>query len=415
MPVITRIRTVLAFAGLLAFGAYCATVSSDFAIYYRAAGEALQGGANLYPAASDGPPPVTYFRAAPIAAWLFVPLAWLPFKVAALLFFALKIGGLVAVVFIASGTTGVPPTLRGRLVLGALAASGAYMVEELRYGNAHLLVLPALVVALQLAHAGRVWAPAFLFAAAIALKLSPVLVVVYLALIGRIRVAAAAAAATLVLLIAPALWHGVDQTVTHLEAFTSSAARIAEQPRNHSLRGVIFRYLTTETRDGRSYPRVNVMQLSRPTATALWMAALVLLGAVLVPTIRRRTDPVPGRSLKDSLVFVAMLLMSTHTQRIHYSALFYPACVLMGIVLTSGRDPQRRVAGWALGLAALVGTILPLALPGRRLAVAYEMASPYCVAALMMFAALVWLVWRQPALQERTDTGHDYLYKTDLM
>jgi hypothetical protein len=389
-------RVYLAVAVTLAviFGAYAATVASDFDVYYRAGAQVLQGDARLYPEEVGGnTTQVHYFRAAPAVAWLFAPLALLPFEVAAFLFYALKVAGLVAIVFIVARMTNVTPPLRWRVAAGAFAATAGYIVEEMRYGNAHLLVLLAIVLALYLAHRGRVWLPGALLGLAIAVKLTPLLVVFYLAISQQLRVSLAAIAVFLGLLLLPAGIYGHDTNVTLVRTFVSSVVQIGDQPRNHSLRGVTLRYLT-DARDGRSYPKVSLAVLPKQQALVIWGIALAALGVILVATLRRPNRSELDIPLKDSLVIVAMLLFATHTQRIHLSWLFFPCLVLMTIVVNQRFARYRSAIVWVLGFAAIAGTVLPLVLPGRRVSVAYEVGSPYFVVMLALFFLIVWLVWR---------------------
>lgn len=398
VPLARRMRRVYPAIGLtlaVIFGAYAATIATDFDVYYRAGAQVLQGDVRLYPDDVGGSAaPVHYLRAAPAIAWLFAPLALLPFEVAAFLFYGLKVAGLVAIVIIVSRMTGVEPASRWRVAGGAFAATAGYIVEEMRYGNAHLLVLVAIVMALYLAHRGRVLVPGALLALAIAIKVSPLLVVIYLAISGKLRVALAAIASFLLLLLLPSGIYGHETNLSLVRTFGSSVVRIADQPRNHSLRGVTFRYLT-DTRDGRSYPKVNVALLPRRQALAIWAVALVALGAVLLTTLRRPNRTPFDVPLKDSLVVVAMLLFATHTQRIHLSWLFFPCLVLMAIAVNGRFARDRSAIAWVLGGAAIAGTILPVVIPGRRLSVTYEMGSPYFIVTLALFFLIVWLIWRE--------------------
>ncbi|HSC28271.1 MAG TPA: glycosyltransferase family 87 protein [Vicinamibacterales bacterium] len=369
-------------------------MSGDFSVYYRAGSLALQGDPDLYPADVRGAGvPVHYFRAAPATAWLFAPFALLPFRAAAFLFFALKAAGIAGIVAIASHSIGAARIMRWRIGLWAFAAAGGYMLEEMRYGNAHLLVLFGIVLALHLVRAGQVAVPAILLAISIAIKLTPVLVVFYLAVAGRMKVAVATAAIFLALLLLPALVFGWKSNNALLRAYASSAVQVGEQPRNHSLRGVVFRYTTSTASDGAAYPRVNLLELSRAQATGIWIAAAAILGGALIAAVRQESGSTTAGPLKEALVVIAMLLLPTHTQRIHFSALFYPLCVLMAVVAVSAAGRQRSAIRWTVAVSALAGTVLPLVLPGRQLSLAYEMGSPYFFVTLWLFVVVSWLIW----------------------
>jgi hypothetical protein len=134
------------------------------------------------------------------------------------------------------------------------------------------------------------------------------------------------------------------------------------------------------------------MNLSRTAATVVWIVVIAILTIVLTLVVRQQAQSPHVLLLKDSLVITAMLLFSTHTQRIYFSSLFFPYCVLVAMLIRfPGAWYQRPVRPLLAG-AILVGSVLPVVLPGRRLSFAYEMLSPYAFLTLALFGMLATLV-----------------------
>ena len=140
---------------LVLLGREAATRSVDFPVYHRAARQVIAGHYEFYPVEAYGGTPGRSqgFRYLPAIAFLFVPFGWLPLEVAALAFFALK---LAAVWYI--GVTVSPPRGlsegRWQVFLIAFLIVGGYIVEELRFGNVHFLIVALMVFAYDRAEAG---------------------------------------------------------------------------------------------------------------------------------------------------------------------------------------------------------------------------------------------------------------------
>jgi hypothetical protein len=114
------------------------------------------------------------------------------------------------------------------------------------------------------------------------------------------------------------------------------------------------------------------------------MAALAILWVALTG----REHPT-RRVLELSLILTAMTLFAPQTQRIHFAALAVPSAILWALTRSEAELPFRRLAIAALWVNALVGTLLPVLLPSRRLSRAYIDLSPYTFAALLLFVALL--------------------------
>jgi hypothetical protein len=106
--------------------------------------------------------------------------------------------------------------------------------------------------------------------------------------------------------------------------------------------------------------------------------------------------------LELSLVLTAIVLASPHTQRQHLTALYVPAVVMLGLLMTGASQAHRRLLLLSLGTTAAASTVLPLVFGGRQLALAYEAWSPYFAATLVMFGVLVVLAAR---LKTAVDAG----------
>jgi hypothetical protein len=364
--------------------------SVDFPIYHRAGLQILHGDYELYPAAlyNGGAVPSHGFRYAPAIAFLFVPFALLPLETAALLFFLLKIAAFVYVGSLVAGYLGVPERARV-LMLASLACVGGYVVEEFRYGNFHFFSVMLMVVAFVTAERGKVAVPAAALAVAIAAKVMPVMLLGYLALRRRAAVCLATIAMLAFVALIPSAIVGYQTNNHLLEGFGRYAVQKIDEGDNYSLRGVLFRYLTPDHRQDRSHPDTSVASLSTSVVTSIWVIALAGGGMLLARALWRESAKPAVRALEFSLVLTAMLLASPHTQRRYFTALYVPILTLLallpGLSVVAG--------GWSarLGLVATgaASTVLPLLFGGRTLALAYEAASPYFFATLVLFAVLL--------------------------
>ena len=103
-----------------------------------------------------------------------------------------------------------------------------------------------------------------------------------------------------------------------------------------------------------------------------------------------------------------MLLASPHTQRRYFVALYVPVLALLALPRNSpSAQSESRIARVAIAAAAATGTVLPLLFGGRRLAFAYQAASPYFFGTLVLFIALVYITARLKAAAARMVTVAD--------
>jgi hypothetical protein len=371
--------------------------SIDFPVYHRAARQIMAGDYELYPPEAYGgqPVPSQGFRYAPAIAVLFVPFGWLPLELAALAFFLLKLAALWYVGTVVARHVGLSDRRR-QVFLVAFLAVGGYIVEELRFGNVHFLCIALLVFAYDRAEAGRVATPAAALAVAIATKLTPLALLPYFALRRRMALCVATIAMVCLLVVAPAAVIGQSANVRQLRAYANYAMEKLDESDNYALRGVLIRYLTPGHADI-SHVDASVADLSPTAITALWLSGVLGLGLVGLAALWREDDDGAVRLLEFSIVLTGIVLVSPHTQRRYFAALYVPAVALVALLVRTPPAPDRRSIGVGLLATALPATILPLVFGGRRLALLYEASSPYFFGTLVLYGALVVMTVRRKA------------------
>jgi alpha-1,2-mannosyltransferase len=214
---------------------------------YRAGGRFVLDGQPLYAHGVVLDLPFVY---PPVAAVLFVPLAFLPIPVLKVLWTALGLALLALVAHRAARALGVPAGSPTAAVVVLLAAVATWLdpVRTTLYLGQINVVLLALVLGDLLGRPGSRWRGVGLGLAA-AVKLTPLLFVAYLLLRRRYR-AAATAVGTFVgaglvgFLVAPA-----DSVAYWLRGTFAAADRISpvDGPANHSVNGLVTRLLGTGT------------------------------------------------------------------------------------------------------------------------------------------------------------------------
>lgn len=375
-----------------ALGWQAATRSVDFPIYHRIASQVWAGSYEIYPPEvySGGTMPPHGFRYLPAIAFLFVPFAWLPLPLAAGVFYAVKLAALAWTGRTLARHTGVEGWATP---LTALFIVAGYAAEELRYGNAHLLTVALIVFAYDRVRAGRVTAPAVALALAMAMKLTPVAVFGYFALRRHLAACAATLVAFGALVVLPAPVVGWEANNRLLSAFVRYAVEKVDETDNYSLRGALAHLAS-----GTPSPATSAASTDGDVAlvTWAWLALVVAIGIVTLVTLWRAPPDDCGALLDLSIVLVVMLIASPHSQRRHFVQLFVPAVALLGLIrVDAGRFG--RLAWTGLAVTAAAGTVLPLLLGGRRLALSYESTSPYFWSA----AVLLMVLWRAVTLRKR--------------
>ena len=196
---------------------------------------------------------------------------------------------------------------------------GGYVVEELRFGNAHFFTVALMVLAYDRAESGKVLTPAVALAIAIATKITPLALLAYFVVRRRIaavcgddrhRRAADRAAGGC---------HGLGRQhppaarLCHLRAGKSGRGRQLFAARRARP------YLTPMPADV-SHVEANIADLPMSVVNVLWLCGLAGLGAAALAAVwRADADPVT-RLLEFSIVVTGIVLASPHTQRRYFVA-----------------------------------------------------------------------------------------------
>lgn len=396
----TNVSRAVAGVVVGAAGYYCATHSIDVPIYRETGRQVLTGDYDIYSSVAHGG-----FRYAPVTALLFVPLALAPTWVGAAAIFALKVGALLATAAIALRMVAADRRRYAAVCVLAFVATAGYLAEDFRTGNIHFLSFFLVVAAMYLVERGRTVSPSVLLALATALKLTPLLVIAYYALRRRFALCLYTIGVSLLLLALPALFVGIEANNRLIDGFIDSAVQRLDESRNHSLRGVLFRYLNANQIDAGLFPAMNVVSLSRTTVTALWYAlgACAVGGLAAGVALSRRQRS--AAALEYALLMTMILLLSPHSLRMYFSILFFPLCILAAALVTGPPPARRTLILTVLGAVFAAGTLLPVLLPGREAALAYEALSPHFFVAAFVCASLAALRWKTGVWPDLPLTG----------
>jgi hypothetical protein len=327
----------------------------------------------------------------PLLAALLRPLAGLSTTAAATVWYLVGLLataiGTTASVAIATGPR-APPRDRAFAWVAGLLVALTFFDDDFRNSNANALVFALTSVGGLAFLRGRPLAGGVSFAAAVAVKLTPVLVLAWLLVRGAWRESLALLAGLLLwFVLVPSALLGPAQNATLLSDYATrfvlpwADATVRpdnlEGPPGFSVRPLLVRPLSAETWPTKwNEPRIRVASLSPGLVRALvWAATAAILAATVLAWRRRRgrperaVDPDLG-PLHLSLVATAALLVSPVTFRANLLALFLPAAVLAVVWRRSRGSPDRRRA-LVLGLllfAVLLNPWTDIGIVSRRIA-----------------------------------------------
>jgi hypothetical protein len=393
MPAVPRSQTsallvlVVLFLGL---AWYSSTRPIDFQIYHRVATQVLDGDFELYPRAADDRTrrgDTHEFLYAPVVAFLFVPVALLPLQAAAFLFACLKIPAYAYVVWVIARRLGVERRY-ALLAWTALLVVGGYVIEEFRNGNVHAFVILLMVTAFDQAERGRVLASASALGLAVVTKLTPLALLAYFAWRRRFALCAATLAVIAVLWAVPVPFVGLDTNLRLTEGFLRSAAAMVDESDNFSLRGALRRTLTVNPLQNPDYTPTNIADVPVTVVSVVWALMVVALAVAVLAALRRPPGDAPASLLDLSLVLTAILVVSPHTQRMHFSMLVVPVVGLAGILVSEASRHRAGFVRGALAVNAAAATLLPLVFGGRSASLAFQAFSPYTIATVVLLVAL---------------------------
>jgi hypothetical protein len=193
-------------------------------------------------------------------------------------------------------------------------------------------------------------------------------------------------------MLAPALFLGFKANTVLIQDWASSALEQKDAPMNHSLKGVLFKYLNENNIDDAKYGRINLVNLDRKTVQATWYILALSLLLALAFIISKPNAGIERRWLEYGLTTTAVLMLSPHSTRLYFSTLILPFSVLVILLLKHPENPYAKTMKYILGACFFVNTLAPLILPGRQASLAYETHSPYFFACLMLFIVLSQLI-----------------------
>lgn len=302
----------------------------DFRVYWLNARHYFSGTTGMYGPGSGTAWAGGVYRYPPLFLDLFRPLAALPFTLGALLWAEVKVICAMATVAALARRWHLSSPLwfwPGLLLLAP------YGVQELRFGNAQLLIVLLVIWAFLAAehHPRRAGA---ILGLAIALKVWPLFFLPCLLALRRWRFAVASAAAGIVWTLAPMLWRAprsqlrlLGQWLAQERGISAAAARaVGFWYPGQSLHDVLARYLAVVNYgllpDAR-YGQVAWLHLS-PAALqwVWWTIAATLTLALLVVLARRCAAPA---DVAVAFLFCALLVLQPHVHRIIYVSLAWPA------------------------------------------------------------------------------------------
>ena len=299
----------------------------------------------FYPAEAYAgtPGPSQGFRYLPAIAFLFVPFGWLPLEVSALAFFALKLAAVCGDVgATVTRHTGLSEGRRPVFLIALLIVAG-YLVEELRFGNVHFLVVTLMVFAYDRAEAGAGPAACLCARGRHRHQAHAVRPARGTLCFGDDAALCLVTASILVFLIlAPAaVLGGPLANAPELRAYARYAGEKINEGDNYALRGALVRHLTSGQSDV-SHVEASVANLPMAVINGIWLIGLVGLGLAALVAIWREDDDPIVRLLEFSVVLTGIVLASPHTQRRYFVTLFVPALTLAALVVRRPAPTDRR-------------------------------------------------------------------------
>jgi hypothetical protein len=393
----------------------------DFPVYYAAGQSLISGRTDLYsPDFALGR--VMDYRYPPFFLVALTPLWFLPYTLAAYIWYLLSVLEIIGCVLI---VVRVFPSFRESWILWVVVAFGViqYFVMALHYGNAHLLATFLLFASLYCVLQQKDLAAAALMALAITIKLTPVLLLPYFALKRRWTLLASVCVFLVAFNIAPSVYFGFRGNSELLRSWYGHVVASQEfhednGPINLSLKGQLRRYLSSVAYSQRvdgdvQYPAINLASLSREQVVEVWaVIAAGLFAGVLFLMWRGRGSSQAGVQHNDldraglfahelSLMLCLMLLVGPLTSKIYFIAMFWPLACLAGFTVDR-KGGEGKLAMRVLVVVALVNSVLPL-LPGRSVQrLLLVLGVDFYLNCLLMAALMVVLVWRQRVLRKRS-------------
>jgi len=354
----------------------------DFPIYHISGRSLMQGRLNIYAPEFSGGPGMTY-RYPPFFLIAFLPMSLLPYAVAAHVWYwlsILMIGGIVRVV------RGLIEPLKSqrRAWLVVFFAVAQYYVMQLRYGNAHLLIVFLMFASLYFALRKKDWAAGLFMALSISIKVTPILILPYFAIKKRWNYLLAITLFLIPINLIPAGYFGFAKNSELLRTWFAHVLldkdfHEVNGPINLSLKGQLRRYFTDIDYTQRvlgdtRYPSINMASLTTGQADAIWavLSAGAMLGTLFfLWRMSKKKNPgesgglVADEPLQLGLMISLLLFIGPLSSKIYFTALLWPVAFLAMRVFAE----EIQMSGFcrkALLAICAANVVLPL-LPGRSL------------------------------------------------
>ncbi|HYP28431.1 MAG TPA: glycosyltransferase family 87 protein [Blastocatellia bacterium] len=381
-----RVVAVVALAALGGF--YYASRSSadaqvygnDFNVYYFAAREVLSG-RDPYQRSLGAWTPYLY---PPLLAEALVPLALLPVRAAAFIWYLLNLSSVIVAASLClklseaeSEGAGLSSTGRALILVASVAVVARFILDNFQLGQVNLIVTALSIAHVYLYSGGRKLTSALLLALAASFKITPLILLLYHAARGRLKYAAGCFALFAVMTAASFLPFGLLGS----SAFTDFANRTLRNeqgfnlayPGNQSTRGVVGRVM------GERGERTRT-----PSSLPSIAASALLLAAAIFAARRARAEMAAAAPF-----FCCLVLLSPLSWKAHFVALVLPVAYLSAQV-ASGTEVRRMrlILGVLAAAFALFNLTSPL-IAGRLAAELADAASLVWAGALLIFSCSV--------------------------
>lgn len=354
-------------ACVAAFYTYAAlrglTRINDFDVFHLPAQWAWERDPGLY---RNGTREDRHFLYPPAAGFLMMPLAWLPYLPSGLIWTALRLAALAAVVAITlrwSREEGWRGSSVAEPWIVAIAVLACFRFLRTDFGNGqinlHLLALALIGLRLTFtSSAAKQAAGGAILAVPILIKASPLLFL-GIPLLHRRWAALAGSAAGLVAGVALTwAWFGTDLSRDLWREWNGVVGRMyADKIDTDDIISVPeFVAVVTHTADHRETPELR--DAAAATLKRLWRYEALALGALFlaVRTWRRRSGRGVSPLWDVTVVAIGLLLLTPTTRKAHVVAVFPAVLALAGLIVSSPglRQPRAAVILFMLGSVSLL-------------------------------------------------------------
>jgi hypothetical protein len=314
----------------------------DFIFDYAAA-SAIRNAENPYQMAvnwainyAPGDPLLSYYFYAPTYATLLVPLSFVPYDVALLVWTLCNFSLLCIAIYALMRSTGKRVSTLMFILLVAAAVAMSSVHNELFLGNVNLFMVACVCAAYWRRQAGHSLSAGLLLALAIATKPMLLGVIPFLLWKREFKFALTAVAASIVYVLVPFFWlgtHALGDLITLWRFYSSQYLSFTE---NITIRGILERLFTVN-------PYVPpIAQLPPFLITLMWLvfaATIVLMTLAVVSSGRMQRDS--KTMLEFGLVILAVLVVSPLTETPYLVFLIIPLFASLNFLMEGpASEPQ---------------------------------------------------------------------------